>query len=142
MSEMSLVVVTPEGVVYAGTVDAVVAPGADGQLGILPFHAPLVTMLKPGELRIRKGGEETHLAVLGGFIEVLPGSVTVLADAAERAEDIDVARVEEAKHRAEKLLADRQTSGVDKARAEAELVRSLARLNVARKKRKRETGVV
>ncbi|MDD4984266.1 MAG: F0F1 ATP synthase subunit epsilon [Dehalococcoidales bacterium] len=142
MSEMSLIVVTPESVVYAGTVSAVVAPGVEGEMGILPRHAPLITMLKPGELRIRKGDEETHLAVLGGFIEVLPHSVTVLADAAERAEDIDVARVEEARHRAEEILADRKACGVDKARAEVELVRSLARLNVARKKRKREPGVV
>jgi len=94
-------IVTAEQLVFSDDVDIVVAPGIDGELAILPRHAPLMTMLQPGELRVRKGGEETFMAITGGFLEVRPDRITILADAAERAEDIDAARAEEAKRRAE-----------------------------------------
>src|SRR5215211_280596 len=87
-------------------VDMVVAPGIEGQLGILPQHAPLVTTLAPGELRIVKGGSEEDFAVSGGFLQVGPDRVMVLADTAERSEEIDIARAEEARRRAEAELAN------------------------------------
>ena len=92
MATMRLDIVTAEKLVYSDEVSSVVAPGAEGQLGILPNHAPLLTSLKPGELKVLKEGEETNIAVSGGFLEVLKNVVTILADTAERAEDIDVER--------------------------------------------------
>ncbi len=86
-------IVTAEQLVFSEDVDAVVAPGVEGQLGILPHHTPLMTMLQPGELRVRKSGEEFSLAISGGFLEVRPDRVIVLADAAERADEIDIALV-------------------------------------------------
>jgi F-type H+-transporting ATPase subunit epsilon len=135
---MRLDVVTPESVIYSDEVDAVIAPGVEGQLGILPHHAPLITMLQAGELRVRKGEEETCIAIYGGFLEVRPDRVIILADAAERAEEIDIARAEEAKRRAEQALADRKGSQADTARAEAALRRSLVQLKVADGMRKRK----
>jgi len=132
--------VTPERVIYSDEVNVVIAPGVEGQLGILPHHAPLITMLQAGELRVRKGEEETCIAVFGGFLEVRPDRVMVLADAAERTEEIDAARAEEAKRRAEQALANRKVSQADKARAEAALRRSLVELKVAERKRKRKAG--
>jgi F-type H+-transporting ATPase subunit epsilon len=122
--------------VFSEDVDLVVAPGVEGELGILPHHTPLMTMLQPGELRVKKGGEEVSLAVSGGFLEVRPDRVIVLADAAERAEEIDLARAEEAKRRAQERLS-RHTPDIDAARAEAALRRSLARISVARRRRRR-----
>jgi len=105
---MKLDIVTAEGVVYSDEVDVVVAPGIEGQLGILgilPHHAPLMTTLQPGCLIARKGGEEEiSLSISGGFLEVRPDRVIILADAAERAEEIDVQRAEEAKRRAEQVV--------------------------------------
>jgi len=136
MSAIRLDVVTAEGMVFSEDVDVVVAPGVEGQLGILPHHAPLMTMLQPGELRARKGGEELCLAITGGFLEVRPDRVIVLADAAERVEEIDVSRAEEAKRRAQERLRER-TPEVDLAQAEASLRRALARLQVVERRRKR-----
>ncbi|MBM2824808.1 MAG: synthase epsilon subunit [Dehalococcoidales bacterium] len=133
---LKLDVVTAERVVYSEEVDIVIAPGAEGELGILPHHAPLMTILQPGELRVKKGGEEVSLAISGGFLEVRPDRVIVLADAAERSEEIDTARAEAAKQRAQERLTHPAT-GVDLARAEAALHRSLTRLHVAAKRRRR-----
>jgi F-type H+-transporting ATPase subunit epsilon len=135
---IKLDIVTAEHLVFSDDVDVVVAPGIDGELAILPHHAPLMTMLQPGELRVRKGGEETFMAITGGFLEVRPDRVTILADAAERAEDIDAARAEEAKRRAEERLSGK-IAETDMARAEAALRRSLIRLRVAGKRRRRRT---
>lgn len=132
---IKLDVVTAERVVFSDDVDVVVAPGVEGQLGLLPHHAPLMTMLQPGELLARKGGEEISLAIAGGFLEVRPDHVIVLADAAERAEEIDAARAEEAKRRAEEALA-RHPGGEEAARLEAALRRSLVRLKVEEKRRR------
>ena len=138
---MKLDIVTAEGVVYSDEVDVVVAPGIEGQLGILPHHAPLMTTLQPGCLIARKGGEEEiSLSISGGFLEVRPDRVIVLADAAERAEEIDIQRAEEAKRRAEQRLAERRATGVDEARAEAALHRAVARLRTAEKVRVRKRG--
>lgn len=136
MATTRLDIVTAEREVFSDDVDEVVAPGVEGQLGILPHHAPLMTMLLPGELVVRKGGEEFYLAISGGFLEVRPDRIIVLADAAERVEEIDVARAEEAKRRAEERLAE-HVPGVDAARAEAALHRSLVRLKVVARRRKR-----
>ncbi len=140
MAGIKLDVVTAERVVFSDDVDVVVAPGVEGQLGILPHHAPLMTTLQPGELMIRKGETESLLAISGGFLEVRPDRVIILADAAERVEEIDIARAEEAKHRAEEALS-RHAPGIDAARAEAALHRSLIRLKVVEKRKKRRPRV-
>ena len=136
MAAIKLDVVTAEGVVYSEEVDAVIAPGIEGQLGVLPHHAPLMTTLQAGELRVKEGDEEFSLAISGGFLEVRPDRIIVLADAAERADEIDIARAEEAKRRAQERLSQ-PVSGLDVARAEAALHRSLARIRVAEKRRRR-----
>jgi F-type H+-transporting ATPase subunit epsilon len=140
MATTRLDIVTAEREVFSDDVDGVVAPGVEGQLGILPHHAPLMTTLLPGELLVKKGGEEFYLAISGGFIEVRPDRIIVLADAAERVEEIDIARAEEAKRRAEQRLAEHEP-GVDTARAEAALRRSLIRLQVAQRRRRRRPTV-
>jgi F-type H+-transporting ATPase subunit epsilon len=136
MATTRLEIVTAERVVFSEEVDAVIAPGIEGQLGILPHHAPLMTTLMPGELLVRKGGEEFSLAITGGFVEVRPDRIIILADAAERVEEIDVARAEEAKRRAEERL-KAPTTEVDLLRAEAALRRSLMRLQVASRRKRR-----
>jgi F-type H+-transporting ATPase subunit epsilon len=136
MATTRLDIVTAERVVFSEDVDAVIAPGIQGQLGILPHHSPLMTALAPGELLVRKGGQELPIAITGGFIEVRPDRIIVLADAAERVEEIDVARAEEAKRRAEERLKERGPD-VDQARAEAALRRSLVRLEVAARRKRR-----
>jgi F-type H+-transporting ATPase subunit epsilon len=136
-----LEIVTAERIVFAGDVNEVIAWGVEGQLGILPHHVPLMTMLQPGDLLIKKDNEEEYLASSGGFLEVRPDKVIILADACERAEEIDVARAEAAKRRAEATLKERPTE-VDTVAAEAALRRSLARLKVAEKRRRKPRGMV
>jgi len=135
MAKLRLEIVTAERVVYSEDVDMVVAPGVEGQLGILPHHAPLLTALKLGELEVKKDGEVTYMAIGGGFLEVLGDKVIVLADTAERAEEIDVARAEAAKRRAEERLRERRPE-IDVVRAEAALRRALLRLRVAERRRR------
>lgn len=136
MAKLHLEIVTAERrLVTEDDVDEVVAPGTQGTLGILPSHAALVTTLEPGELRVKKGGSETPYVISGGFMEVLDNKVVVLADAAERAEEIDIARAEEARKRAQETLA-RHEADVDLAMVEAALKRSLARLRVAERRRR------
>lgn len=137
MAKLKVEIITAERVVLQDEVDMVVAPGTEGQLGILPHHVPLLTALKVGELRLKKGQEEISLAVTGGFLEVQPDRVIVLADAAERAEEIDIARAELAKRRAEERLAKRTTE-FDLARADVSLARSLVRLKIAEKRRRKK----
>jgi len=136
MATFRLEIVTAERLVYSDDIDALVAWGVEGQLGILPHHAPLMTMLQPGDLMIRKGKEEEYLAISGGFLEVRPDKVIVLADACERAEEIDIARAEEAKRRAQETMKAAPLS-VEAAAAEAALRRSLARLKVSEKRRRK-----
>jgi len=138
MATLRCEVITAERVLYADDVNMVLAPGAWGQLGILPKHAPLITSLTMGELIIRKEGEEdVHIAIHGGFMEVRDNRVTVLADTAERAEEIDIARAEAAKARAEALL-KRSVSDEEFERARAALRRASLRLKVAKRRRRRE----
>jgi len=134
-----LEIVTAERMVYSEDIDALVAWGVEGQLGILPHHAPLMTMLQPGDLMIRKDKEEEYLAITGGFLEVRPDKVIILADACERADEIDIARAEEAKKRAQETMKEAPLTA-DAAAAEAALRRSLARLKVAERKRRKPPG--
>ena len=130
-------IVTAERVVYSEEVDVLVAPGIEGELGILPHHTHLMTTLQAGELRVRRAGEEISMAISGGFLEVSPDKVIVLAEAAERDTEIDLARAEEAKRRAQERLSHR-TPELDVARAEAALQRSMARVKVAQKRRRQK----
>ncbi len=135
MAKLRLEIATADRLVFSGDVDAVIAPGTDGQLGILPHHMPLLALLGPGELKGRMGDEVVCFAVSGGFMEVLPDQVNVFADTAERAEDIDLVRAEEARRRAEALLT-RKTDILEFARAEAALRRALVRIKVASDRRR------
>jgi len=137
MPTVKLEIVTAERQIFSEDVTTIIAEGIDGQMTILPKHAPLITMLAPGELVLRKDGEETYLVISGGFIEVRPEKVIVLADACERSDEIDLERAAEAKRRAEERLKNlAQTPEMDQSRAEAALRRSLARLRVAEKRRR------
>ncbi len=129
-----LEIVTAERTVMSGDVDQINAPGAAGRMGVLPRHEPLLTTLVPGELTIVKGNERTPFAISGGFMEVLPDRVTILADTAERADEIDESRAEAARKRAEDLLRERR-SEQDMLVAEAQLRRAMTRLRVARLRR-------
>ena len=133
---LTLNIVTIEGLVYSEDVDMVIAPGTEGEMGILPRHAPLLTALTYGELRVKRGEEEESFAVSGGFMEVQPNRVTVLADTAERAEEIDVERAEAARRRAEERLRHRARDNIDFARADAALRRSMVRLKMAEARRR------
>jgi F-type H+-transporting ATPase subunit epsilon len=121
--------------VVSTPVDYVSAPGVDGVLGILPRHAPLLTALAPGELHYKKDGEEFDFAIGGGFMEVRPDRVTILADSAEHAEEIDEMRAEQARERAEQLLKEKPRTDPEAARVEQALRRAEVRLKVARRKR-------
>jgi F-type H+-transporting ATPase subunit epsilon len=133
---IELIVVTPERQLLRQSVVEVVIPGVDGELGILPGHAPLITELGTGELRYRTAtsSQPVLLAILGGFAEVLGDRVTLLAETAERAEEIDLARAEAAKARAEKRLAS-SDANIDWDRATIALQRAVIRIQVARKYR-------
>ena len=137
MANLKLDIVTAERIVYSDEVDAIMAPGAEGQLGILPHHAPLMTILQSGELVVRRGGEEDVMAISGGFLEVRPDRVIVLADSAEGAEEIDTERAEAAKKRAEERLAERGRIEIDEARVQASLRRAVARLSVVERAKTR-----
>ena len=132
---MKLEIVTAERVVYSEDVSALVAPGEMGELGVLPSHAPLLTTLAPGEIRVRKDGDETYMAVSGGFMEVIGDKVTILADTAEQADEIDVERAEAALERAQERV-EAAVSDMDLERALASMRRSSARLGVARRRRR------
>jgi F-type H+-transporting ATPase subunit epsilon len=133
-TSLTLEVVTPDRAIVKERVDEVVLPGSEGSFGVLPGHAPLLATLQVGELWYRKGQETHHLAVAFGFVEVLPDRVTVLAQIAEKAEDIDPARAEAAKLRAEQRLASPHAD-TDFEQARVALMKSLVRLQVASRMR-------
>jgi F-type H+-transporting ATPase subunit epsilon len=135
-TKLTLEIVTPDRSLVREEVDEIQVPGSAGYLGILPGHTPLLATLAIGELWYRKGQEKVYLAIAGGFLEVLPDRVTILAQTAELAHDIDVARAESAKKRAEERVA-RPQSGIDMERARVALLRSLIRLQVASRVRTR-----
>jgi F-type H+-transporting ATPase subunit epsilon len=132
---LHLEVITPERKVYEDDVDMVIAPGSEGYLGILPHHTPLLTALGPGEFRVKKGGVEEILAVFGGFMDVRGDRVVVLTEAAEPAEEIDAQRAQQARERAQEVLAQAGTlSAADEARARASLQRALVRIRVSERR--------
>lgn len=138
MDKIKFQIITPERVVFSEEVEQVSMMTAMGEITVLPHHLPLVTVLKPGELRYKKNGEEKIIAVSGGFAEVKPdNSLVILADTAEHAEEINLARAEEAKTRAEKLMReDRSKEDVDYVSLQAAVERALTRLKVAQKYKK------
>jgi F-type H+-transporting ATPase subunit epsilon len=136
---LQLEIVTPERLAYSDVVDAVVLPGSEGELGVLPHHAPLVAMLGVGELRIRKGGLEESFAIVGGFLQVRPDKVVVMAETADLASEIDLERAHEARREAERALETGYHEGADLAAARASLQQALLRIRVAERRRREGT---
>ena len=133
---MQLDIVSAEAEIFSGEVNAVIAPAIMGDVGIYPNHTPLVTQLKPGELKIEVEGEpDQHIYVSGGMLEVQPDIITVLSDTAVRAEDLDEAKALEAKQKAEEALSEKGAE-IDSTRAMAELAEANARLRMIQKIRK------
>ena len=133
-SKIKFKIVTPERTVYEDEIDQITIPTADGEITVLPNHIPLISILVPGELDVRKDGEEIAMAVSGGMIEVRGNEMTILADTAERAEEIDLTRAEEARQRAEKLKDEKiRMDETEFATAAAIFEKNLARIKVARK---------
>ena len=130
---LTLEIVTAERIVYSEEVDTLVAPGIEGELGILPNHSPLLTIMQPGEIRVDKDGEETYIAVSGGFLEVIGNEATILADTAERSEEIDESRAQAAIDRAQERI-DAAGPNINLPRAVMSIRRSRARLKVARRR--------
>ena len=133
-----LEIVTPEKLAYRDEVDAVVLPGSEGELGILPHHAPLISTLGMGELRIRKGGSEEVYAVIGGFVQVRPDRVIVLAETADLASEIDLEKAREARLGAERALETGLVEEADLATARAALQAALVRMRIAERRQHRE----
>lgn len=127
-------IITPERVVYKNEVDQVTIPTAEGEITVLPNHIPLIAVLRPGELVAKKGKEEIAMACSGGFIEVTQGKVLVLADTAEKAEELVEEEIQKAKNRAQKILEEKHVDAEKYADAAASLERELARLKVVRKR--------
>jgi F-type H+-transporting ATPase subunit epsilon len=127
-------IVSAEKEIYSGTAEMVFAPLATGEVGVLPRHAPLIARMKPGEVRVRTSSEELQFFVSGGVLEVQPHVVTVLADTAIRAKDLDEAAAQAAKQRAEEALKDRKAD-IDYAQAQADLAQAIAQLRSIRKLR-------
>ena len=131
---LHLEIVTPERLAYEDDVDIVVVPGIEGELGILPHHAPLITTLGVGELRIRKGGAEESFAIIGGFLQVRPDKVVVMAETADLASDIDLERAQQARREAERALETAANEPADLAAARASLQQALLRIRVAERR--------
>jgi F-type H+-transporting ATPase subunit epsilon len=129
-----LEIVTPEAKTFSDNVDSVVIPGVEGELGVLPMHAPMMTLLEPGELRVMKNGEETRLAVGEGFVEITQEKIAVLTDMAVKESDIDEAAAEEAIRRAEEAMRGERMSDEEQATTKAALMRSLALIKVKRRR--------
>ena len=131
---IQLEIVTPERLAYSAAVDAVVLPGGDGELGVLPHHAPLLSTLGVGELRIRKGGSEEAFAIIGGFVQVRPDKVVVMAETADMASEIDLEKAQEARREAERALESGFQEGADLSMARAALQQALLRIRVAERR--------
>jgi F-type H+-transporting ATPase subunit epsilon len=137
---LHLEIVTSERTVFEGDVDMVTVPGGDGEMGVLPNHAPVLSTLKPGELRVKRNSETLEFAVGGGFIDIHNNRVIILADSAERAEEIDTARAEAARMRAQEMLKNPPPNKEDLIRLETAFRRSQVRLRVAQRRRNNRTG--
>ena len=131
---LQLEIVTPERQVYSDTVDSVQVPGSEGELGVLPHHAPLVSTLGVGELRFRKDGNEESFAIVGGFLQVRPDRVVVMAETADLASDIDLEKAQEARREAERALESGFHEGADLSAARAQLQQALLRIRVAERR--------
>jgi len=131
---LQLEIVTPEKLAYSDEVDSVQLPGSEGELGVLPHHAPLISTLGAGELRLRKGGQEESFAIVGGFVQVLPDKVVVMAETADMASEIDLEKAQEARRKAEQVLESGFVEGADLAAARAALQASLIRIRVAERR--------
>jgi F-type H+-transporting ATPase subunit epsilon len=131
---LQLEIVTPEKLAYQGEVDSVQLPGSEGELGVLPHHAPLISTLGAGELRLRKGGEDEFFAIVGGFLQVLPDKVVVMAETADMASEIDLEKAQEARRQAEQALESGYVEGADLAAARASLQSALLRIRVAERR--------
>jgi F-type H+-transporting ATPase subunit epsilon len=131
---LQLEIVTPEKLAYSDEVDSVQLPGSEGELGVLPHHAPLISTLGAGELRLRKGGQEESFAIVGGFLQVLPDKVVVMAETADMASEIDLEKAQEARRNAEQVLESGYVEGADLAAARASLQASLIRIRVAERR--------
>jgi F-type H+-transporting ATPase subunit epsilon len=129
-----LEIVTPERRVYEGEVDGVQVPGIDGELGILPHHAPLLSLLGVGELRIRRGGEEESIAIFGGFVQVRPDKVVIMAETADLESEIDLEKAQEARREAERALETGYHEGPDLSAARAQLQTAPLRIRVAERR--------
>lgn len=135
MATLKLEIVTPEATTYSEDVDMVTLPGIEGEMGIYPMHVPLMTQIVPGEIAVRKSGRDFFLAVGEGFVEITGDHVSILTDMAIKQDDIDEARAEEARKRAEARLTEK-LSDEESAMVSAALAHSLAQLNVKRRNRK------
>jgi F-type H+-transporting ATPase subunit epsilon len=133
MATLKLEIVTPEEKIYSEDVDMVTLPGSEGEFGVFPKHVPLLTALKPGELRVRKDGRETYLAVGEGFVEVKADGVSVLTDMALEAEKIDIAAAEAAVERAKAAMKE-DHGAAEVAAIQASLQKALAQLRVKRRR--------
>lgn len=135
MSTLKLEIVTPEAKIYSEDVDMVTLPGVEGEMGIYPMHVPLMTQVVSGEIQVRRGGQDVLLAIGEGFVEISGNRVAILTDMAIRADDIDEAKAEEARKRAEARLQEK-LSDEETAAVTAALAHSLAQLHVKRRHRK------
>jgi F-type H+-transporting ATPase subunit epsilon len=131
---LQLDIVTPEKLAYSDEVDAVTLPGSEGELGVLPHHAPLVSTLGAGELRLRKAGAEESFAIVGGFLQVLPDKVVVMAETADMSSEIDLEKAQEARRDAERALESGYVEGADLSTARAALQAALIRIRVAERR--------
>jgi F-type H+-transporting ATPase subunit epsilon len=131
---IKLEIVTPERLVFDETVDGVTLPGSEGELGVLPHHAPLVSTLGVGELRIRNGANEDWFAIVGGFVQVLPDKVVVMAETADLSSEIDLEKAQEARRDAERALESGYVEGADLSTARAALQAALLRERVAQRR--------
>ena len=137
---LHLEIVTPERRAFEGDVDEVIVPGSEGEMGILPHHAPLISLLGQGGLRLKAGGEEQEFAIFGGFLQVRPDRVVVLAETADLASEIDLERAERARHEASQILEGGFVEPADLASARAALQRALVRIRVAERGARRPRG--
>lgn len=132
---LKLEIVTPEAKIYSEDVDMVTLPGVEGEMGIYPMHVPLMTQIAHGEIVVRKGGQDHHLAVGEGFVQITGDRVAILTDMAIKADDIDEVKAEEARKKAEARLAEKLTDE-ESATVQAALLHSLTQLNVKRRTRR------
>jgi len=133
---LHLEIVTPERLAYSDDVDIVLVPGIEGELGILPHHTPMVSLLGYGELKIRKGGDEETFAIVGGFLQVRPDKVVVMAETASMASEIDLEKAEEARREAQRALESGFHEGADLSAARAAMQQALLHIRVAERHRR------